>query len=83
MSSQAAEPETLQQMQERGGQWAAYENHDLGSPSVGHLKFLAVGEGRTFETPPESYPDPSVSQGHVYRYIGMVDMQTGEVVNDG
>jgi len=79
-----AEPEALALMAERGLQpgqaWHAYQNMDLGSPQIGHLKFVKCGPYCTFETAPERYPHGSVSQGHMYRHIGTVDMTTGEVV---
>ncbi len=50
-------PDALQQMRQHGGQWAVYENHDLGHCDLGHLQFLKFGPGCTFETPPERMPD--------------------------
>ena len=29
--------------------WAAFQNHDLGHPDLGHLQFLAVGPQNTFK----------------------------------
>lgn len=83
MSSDKAEPEALEQMQQIGGEWAAYRNEDLGSLNVGHLKFLKIGEGCTYKEAPIRYPDESVSQGHNYRYAGVVNLETGEVVAGG
>jgi hypothetical protein len=67
-------------MRHAGGTWACYENHDLSSPSVGHLQFLKVGPGCTYETPPRQYPaDTAMGLGWRYRYVGMVDLETGLV----
>lgn len=78
-----AELEALEMMLKHGvlpGQaWHAYENKDLGSPQVGHLKFVKCGVACTLLTPPESYPHDSMSQGRMYRHIGTVDMVTGEI----
>lgn len=75
-----AEEEALSQMRERGGTWAAYENQALDSHNAGHLQFLKVGEGCTFKEPPKQYPqDNANGMGWRYCYIGMVDLDTGEV----
>ena len=75
-----AEEEALAQMCERGGSWAAYENQALDSTNAGHLQFLKVGEGCTFKDPPLQYPkDTEHGMGWRYRYIGRVNLETGEV----
>ncbi len=75
--------EALAIMQERGvlpGQaWHAYQNQDLGSRDIGHIKFVKIGVACTLPAPPPHYPDDSVSQGHAYRHVGVVDLVTGEV----
>jgi hypothetical protein len=74
------EPEALAQMRERGGEWFAYQNMDLGSRDIGHLTFLKVGPGQTFVTPPERRPDfPGGSLGWRYLLVGKVDLETGEI----
>lgn len=81
---QKAELEALEMMLKHGvlpGQaWHAYENKDLGSPQVGHLKFVKCGVACSNPTPPAHYPHDSVSQGHMYCHIGTVDMVTGEII---
>jgi hypothetical protein len=72
-------PEALQQMRDRGGRWAAYENHDLGHRDLGHLKFLKVGKGCTFETAPERLPDTPQEINWRYVLTGYVDLKTGEI----
>lgn len=75
-----AESEALQQMRERGGSWAAYQNQALDSRNCGHLQFLKVGEGCTYTAPPRSYPsDTEHGMGWRYCYIGMVNLETGEI----
>lgn len=74
------DPEALQQMKDRGGSWAAYENKALDSSNCGHLQFLKVGEGCTFPTPPTMYPtDNKHGMGWRYHYVGMVDLTNGEI----
>lgn len=77
--SKGPEREALEQMNERGGTWAAYENMDMSSRHVGHLQFLKVGCGCTFDTPPSQMPDNTYGVGWRYRYIGYVNLNTGEI----
>ncbi len=74
------EEEALAQMKERGGTWAAYVNSDLSSANCGHLKFLKVGAGCTFETAPKRYPDTPTEINWRYLYGGMVDLETGNII---
>ena len=72
--------DVLQQMRERGGTWAAYENMALDSAGCGHQQFLMVGPGCTYEEPPVAYPiDNENGMGWRYRYVGMVDLSSGEI----
>lgn len=80
LSDQRVHDEALAQMDQRGGTWAAYENHDLGSGQVGHLQFIKYGPGCTFATPPEKCPDTSVGFGWRYVFVGVVDLATGTIV---
>lgn len=78
------DPEALAQMRQRGGQWAAYHNVDLGHPNCGHLQFLKFGEGCTFtglDKLPEQYPSDTAAGGLGWRYrlLGIVSMETGEI----
>ena len=73
--------ETLETMRSRGGKWAAYQNHDLGSAQIGHLQFLQYGgPDSTFATPPYSYPDTPSMIGWRYLHAGFVDLQDGVIV---
>jgi len=67
-------------IQKRGGDWYAYQNHDLGHPDVGHLQLLQCGKGCTFPEPPEKMPDSHLGIGWRYLLVGKVDLETGEVV---
>ena len=74
-------PETLEQLRELKGNWAAYCNMDMGHPQLGHLKFLKHGESCTFAEPPKTrLPDgPDGAINWRYQYVGEVDLETGEV----
>ena len=72
-------PQALQAMRDRPGLWAAYENHDLGHPDLGHLRFLKCGPECTLKEPPARYPDTADFIGWRYVYIGTVNLETGEV----
>lgn len=72
-------PDALATIRERGGQWAVYQNHDLGSRQIGHLKCLKYGAGCTHETPPAHYPADSISQGHNYVLVGRLDTVSGVI----
>lgn len=69
----------LGRMRRIGGTWAAYENQDLGHHDIGHMKFLKVGETCTFQTPPNPLPDTERDINWRYQYIGMVNLETGEI----
>lgn len=74
------DPEALEQMKERGGNWAAYCNMDMGHPNLGHLKFIKWGEGCTLsEAPKPRLPDFPNAINWRYQYVGEVDLETGEV----
>ena len=79
IGNEPVHPTPLAVMRERCGTWAAYQCMDLGSPNVGHLKFLQVGPTNTYKEPPQHYPANSVSQGHMYLYVGMVNLETGAI----
>jgi|GEM_PF-3027682 len=76
--------EALQQMREsaEGGEWYAYQNADMGSVELGHLRFLKVGPGCTLKTAPKRYPDISGPNGCIgwrYGLVGKVNLESGEV----
>jgi len=76
------DPEALQQMRERnrpGTQWAAFQNHAMDSADLGGLRFLQVGEGCTFVTPPERYPDTQFGTGWRHLHCGFVNLETGTI----
>ena len=76
--------EALQQMRERsqpGQKWACYQNVALDSANLGHLKFLKVGTGCTFETAPSPrLPDTPDSINWAYQFVGFADLETGKIV---
>jgi hypothetical protein len=76
--------EALQQMREnaQGGEWYAYQNADMGSAELGHLRFLKVGPDCTLKTAPKRYPDISGPNGCIgwrYGLVGKVNLESGEV----
>ena len=80
--SEGIDASALGQMRSFGGTWAAYQNHDIGNRNLGHLKFLKVGEECTYKQPPPHFPADTISQGHVYVYVGMVNVETGQIVEN-
>lgn len=60
--------------------WAAYQNHDMGHPLLGHLQFLAVGSEVTFKQAPRAYPDTRFGLGWRYLFVGWVDLDRCVVV---
>ena len=80
IGNERASDNGLALMQARGGTWAAYQNHDLGHPKLGHIVFLQVGPGCTFSAPPERAPDcDQWGMGWRYLLCGFVDLATGEI----
>jgi hypothetical protein len=77
IGSAEVDPISLAEMEERGGEWVAYQNLDLSSANRGHLQFLKVGEGSTYTEPPEQYPSDKGGLGWRYRYVGKVNFETG------
>lgn len=72
--------ELLADLRQRGGAWAAYQNVDMSSAGLGHLKFLKVGDECTFKLPPEVLPDgPDGSINWRYYYVGILDLETGAI----
>lgn len=60
--------------------WAAYQNQALDSVTYGHIRFLAVGPENTFKEPPPCCPDSAChGDGWKYRFIGWLDLETGEI----
>lgn len=71
------EPESLDAMRSRdsgGTKWAAFQNHDLGSREIGHLKFMAVGPNNTVK----AIDRPSLGDWR-YRFAGWVNLETGSI----
>lgn len=68
-------PDAIKTMQERGGQWAAYQNHAFDSAGFGHLQFLKYGIECTYQVAPEELPTD-----WKYRLVGFVDLTNGVVV---
>jgi hypothetical protein len=59
--------------------WAAFENHALDSSLRGHLQFVMFGEGCTYTTRPEKMPDTAFDTGWKYVFVGIVNLETGEI----
>jgi len=78
------EVEALEKMRSQcpGARWACYQNQALDSANCGHLQFLAVGEGFTFQQAPMQYPDSAAGPGWKYRFVGWVDLASGKVEKD-
>lgn len=72
--------EELATMRERGGSWAAYQNHDMGSKWLGMLRFMKYGEGCTFAQAPQRLPDTRTEINWRYVLVGFVDEVTGLIV---
>lgn len=77
------ERESLETMRVRGGSWAAYENIALDSSTVGHRQYLKFGPGCTYAEAPEHAPDGAHGPGWKYRSIGIVDLETGLIEEEG
>jgi len=82
----------LTQMQLLGddgkNRWYAYQNHDMGSPTLGHVKFLRCGPDCGIkEAPKGTLPDfqnkgPGTAPSTInwrYQYVGVVNIETGEI----
>ena len=80
LGTERPDEETLEVMRERGGEWFAYQNVDLGHPELGHLRFLKCGAGCTFKEAPERHPD-SPEAGICWRYllVGSINLETGDI----
>jgi hypothetical protein len=72
-------PEALATMRERGGDWFAYQSHDMSSRTLGDLQFLQCGAGRTYAEPPARMPDTAQSINWRYMLAGKVNLETDEV----
>lgn len=60
--------------------WAAFQNEDLGSVDIGHLKFLAVGPNCGMKIIRHNrMPDTPQSINWRYQFVGFVNLTTGEI----
>lgn len=64
-----------------GQRWAAYQNHDMSHSLLGHLQFLRCGKDCTFQDAPRRMPDTRLGIGWRYVLVGIVDLDTGDIVN--
>lgn len=71
--------QALQQMRDRGGRWACYQNVALDSADHGRLQFLKIGPDCTHTQPPAHMPDTHVGLGWKYLFCGYVNLETGQV----
>jgi hypothetical protein len=82
LGNEGPDPEVLTILRERlkeGQRWAAYQNHAMDSASLGHLQFLKVSPGCTFQTAPERMPDSPQLIGWPYLHVGFVNLETGQI----
>lgn len=75
-------PEALATMRERGGDWYAYQSHDMSSATLGDLQFLQCGDGRTFAIPPDRMSDTQHAIGWRFLLVGKVNLESGEITED-
>lgn len=55
---------------QEGFQIGVYQNHDMSSRLIGHLKFLKLGEGCTYQIPPKRMPDTAKDINWQYVFVG-------------
>jgi len=77
-------PEALTQMRAVAARrtdvrWAAFQNVDLGSPDCGHLQFILIGAGCTYQVRPERCPDTASGFGWRYQFVGWVNLLAGAI----
>lgn len=63
-------PNTLATMRANPGVWVAYENK-----ADGHIQFLRVGIGLTYEKAPKAFPN-----NPDYVFLGTVRLEEGDIV---
>jgi hypothetical protein len=63
--------ETRAILDERGGEWAIYQNMAPDSPGAGHMQFIRFGEGCTHAKPPPHMHDGVWGAGWKYVLIGI------------
>lgn len=79
MGNERPDKFSLAQMRDRGGEWAAYQNMDMGHRGLGHLMFLRYGPECTYKKPPNRMPDTSTLLCWRYFFVGKIDLITGEI----
>jgi len=70
---------SLDRMRGLGGDWAVYQNHDVGHRNLGHLSFIKYGPGCTHRVPPNQHPDTPKMFGWRYLFVGYVDLHEGKI----
>ena len=78
LGSKDIRQEVLETLRARGGDWAAYQNHDLGHYGLGHLCFVQVGPANTYKDAPAQYPDTALGLGWRHRRVGWVDLKASD-----
>lgn len=71
--------EALETMRSRGGDWFAFQSHDMSSATLGDLQFLQCGPECTYKTPPERMPDTQHGLGWRFLLVGKVNLESGEI----
>ena len=82
IGTEKASPEALAMMKERsrpGTEWAAFQDHDMCSSTLGDLRFLQCGMGCTYATAPQKLPDCHLGIGWRFLKIGKINLETGEI----
>lgn len=75
------EKSVLNQLRQRGGRWAVYENMDLGSAGLGHRQYIKYGPGCTLKHAPAHAPDTEHGLGWRYQHIGFVELVSGNILD--
>ena len=63
-----------------GGDWFAYQSHDMSSRTLGDLQFLQYGPGRTYSEPPARMPNTQRGLGWRYLLVGRVNLESGVII---
>jgi hypothetical protein len=71
--------EIFENLRQRGGSWAVYENHTIGDPSFGSRKFFQFGDGCTYFIAPRQLPNTESQNNQHYEFVGTIDFSIDRV----